>query len=661
MQKELSFFPLDEVQFFEKGVDDLISLVLKVARGEEALDGKKTVLLHTRFNGGFYIFESVDFLKRCQAFAKAAPERYGEGLLKEIFGIFEPKSLKKIAPDSPRPTEPTVVGEGKNLTGVWAHVSLGELVNFSMPPEEEVKADGKKIRSLTVDVPLRRTPHLKPDVDHCPPKGSEFNIEVYCDTLAVLGEVSEDLSLSGPPDQDEFKVSVFVSPCQGLEIKGEANKTLIIRRSEGKSESAGFRIAVTEDSKGEEVDINAYFFYAGKPCGRVTRIMSTIQGIEPTQPDNRFSAATKAPVADLTITVTKKSGTLGYVVKLTSPHEDENTIGKPEFWDLREDSQSYIKTMFSTFISKDPKNRVRELWGAGEILFKRTPQSFQDAYGRLSKARKIRTILVVSDEPYIPWELMVPPSTFEETRKGIRKDPLGVAHAIGRWFTGDNISPEVRKDVRRAVVVAPDYTGTSQKVLAQSAPELADLKKRFSDVPAISPNTVDAIARTLESSFPDLFHFVGHGNSSSDSQCLYLEANETLTPTGVLGELAFKTSFANGKPVVFLNACELGQQILALGGPGGFVPTFISLYACCVVAPLWSVRDVIAHEVATALYDSALRDGGQASVAVAEVLRTIRKKAYAAGEDSYAAYCFFGDPNFVLTAAPTQSADKSGS
>jgi hypothetical protein len=43
-------------------------------------------------------------------------------------------------------------------------------------------------------------------------------------------------------------------------------------------------------------------------------------------------------------------------------------------------------------------------------------------------------------------------------------------------------------------------------------------------------------------------------------------------------------AFAKQTPVVFLNACEVGQQTLALGGPAGFVPTFIKLFASSAVS-----------------------------------------------------------------------------
>ncbi|MFL6231878.1 MAG: CHAT domain-containing protein, partial [Thermoanaerobaculia bacterium] len=116
-----------------------------------------------------------------------------------------------------------------------------------------------------------------------------------------------------------------------------------------------------------------------------------------------------------------------------------------------------------------------------------------------------------------------------------------------------------------------------------------------------------------------------------------LEASMLLVMDGV--EKAFRAS----KPLVFLNACEVGRQEPALVGSGGFAEAFMSLGASGVIAPLWSVKDSIAHRLAVELYD---RIGKEPETPFAEILRDLRKRSYAdeGGEDTWAAYCFYGDP-----------------
>jgi hypothetical protein len=67
------------------------------------------------------------------------------------------------------------------------------------------------------------------------------------------------------------------------------------------------------------------------------------------------------------------------------------------------------------------------------------------------------------------------------------------------------------------------------------------------------------------------------------------------------------------------------------------------LGASGVIAPLWSVKDSIAHQVAVEFYG---RIEKEPRTPFAEILRDLRKRSYAdeGGEDTWAAYCFYGDP-----------------
>ena len=78
-------------------------------------------------------------------------------------------------------------------------------------------------------------------------------------------------------------------------------------------------------------------------------------------------------------------------------------------------------------------------------------------------------------------------------------------------------------------------------------------------------------------------------------------------------------------------------------GAGGFAEVFMALGASGVIAPLWSVRDSIAHEIAQKFYERIKKEP---NTPFAEILADLRKQSYAegGGEDTYAAYCFYGDP-----------------
>jgi CHAT domain-containing protein len=104
-------------------------------------------------------------------------------------------------------------------------------------------------------------------------------------------------------------------------------------------------------------------------------------------------------------------------------------------------------------------------------------------------------------------------------------------------------------------------------------------------------------------------------------------------------------------PLVVLNACEVGRLTPALRGAGGLAQALIERGAGGVVAALWSVADEPAHEVARIFYEEALKGRP-----FAEILQEIRRRAYEGadlGEDTFAAYAFYGDPGAKRTSGVT--------
>lgn len=137
-------------------------------------------------------------------------------------------------------------------------------------------------------------------------------------------------------------------------------------------------------------------------------------------------------------------------------------------------------------------------------------------------------------------------------------------------------------------------------------------------------------------------HFVGHGQHGT-TQAVLLDGAERLTSTQVAGMMSLRRAWRSTAPVVFLNACKVGRAAPALSGAGGLVRAWIEAGAGAVIAPLWSVRDKIAHEIVLEFYSRVKREP---CMPYAQIIRDIRAMAYVAGggEDTYASYCFFGTP-----------------
>jgi CHAT domain len=247
-------------------------------------------------------------------------------------------------------------------------------------------------------------------------------------------------------------------------------------------------------------------------------------------------------------------------------------------------------------------------------------------------------IAIVSDEPFIPWELMIPHRRKNGEEQEL--DPLGVKFCVGRWTPLDGTAPRQKISLSDSFVVAPKYLDEG-KALEFSEAEAALVLSVFKGHP-IDPATYENIRkRLLEGT--TLVHFVCHGQDGGNgTQLLDLEGDEQLSSSALEGMSDIRDVFRKKRPFIFLNACEVGRGAPALVGVGGFARSFIDIGASAVVAPLWKVKDSIAHEIAREFYGCLKKRPG---VPFSEIIRRVRAKAYKPGaEDSYAAYIFYGDP-----------------
>jgi hypothetical protein len=146
---------------------------------------------------------------------------------------------------------------------------------------------------------------------------------------------------------------------------------------------------------------------------------------------------------------------------------------------------------------------------------------------------------------------------------------------------------------------------------------------------------------------PSLLHFICQSETTEGQQAIYLDDEQVIDALQITGMSALKKACREMRPLVFLNAAELGRPFRTLGGMGGFICSFLSMGAGGVVAPLWAMKSNVALDVAISFY-TQMADEPQ--VPFAEILRRIRLKAYdpAIGEDTYAAYCFYGSPLATL-------------
>jgi len=522
---------------------------------------------------------------------------------------------------------------------------------------EEVPASAELAENVAHGEDLvRRTPH----VDYFPPSPvkpeATFEVRVYSDRdEARAGEKSEEMVLEAPPEIVDFPVRVRLLVTSHFVINGKDLQVLLIERDQERSEIAKFSVTVKskrelEALASEPPSIIALFTYNGRPSGRVLREIA-IDGLPAAAPmppsaTSELSLDANAITPDLTIVIaaTRENDNRHFWCTVQTPLLDTYRNGVGEEWNLPDTTYNIVNGFMQNFTTAGATKlmRISALKGAGRRLFEASPQIFQKAFWSLVDADKLpKSIAIISSEPYIPWELMIPRREIGEEAVPETRKPLGVEFTVGRW-TGKNLATARQKiPIANSYALAPSYTGSRKLPFAQV--EAQFIIDNFSGA-QIAPATFEGFDAALQAQGRTLLHIACHGTTSATGQqAIQLENNQTLDSNQVLGLEGVEAGFRAKRPFVFVNACEVGRPVPALVGIGGFAQSFIEIGASAVIAPLWSVKDSIAHQIAQDFYQTAL---AHPEVPFAEILKQTRAKAYdpGIGEDTYAAYCFYGDP-----------------
>jgi hypothetical protein len=274
------------------------------------------------------------------------------------------------------------------------------------------------------------------------------------------------------------------------------------------------------------------------------------------------------------------------------------------------------------------------------------PDELKALYGRERKSWRNRTMLVFSDEPHIPWELVWPyeASAWED------EGPWCQILRLTRWLRKDergngNDKAPGRVPAIALVVLAPTYSLLNNLPSAQPERQmLLDLilQHKLRD---LSPAVADwaTVMNLLEAGGYDWVHVASHGNfypeAPDGDSALWLQRDNALTPQHIAG-MQIEGYLRQHRPVFFLNACEVGRQGWAVTRIGGWANRLISCGVGLFVGPLWSVGDSSALTFATAFYQSLF-----SGETVASATQQARAAARQVGDPTYLAYSVYGHPN----------------
>jgi hypothetical protein len=322
---------------------------------------------------------------------------------------------------------------------------------------------------------------------------------------------------------------------------------------------------------------------------------------------------------------------------------------------LRGDRADYVAHLYEEIEKRwlssqnDAEDFAEELKAFGGSLF---DELFPDDVQRAlwDNRAKIESIMAISTEPFIPWELVY----LKEPGKPVSPQgkflgQMGLVrwlHEAG-WPTD---SFKIRQGRARYVIPHyphPDYA------LPEAEKEAEFLENQFGAT-AVDPRPGPVRKLISQPGEFDLLHFACHGIADQDNitNAQLLMEGRIEGENYILEYLSATTAemFSNltgsdgNHPLVVLNACQTARVGYKLTGVGGFAQAFLKGGAGAFVSTLWSVGDSPARTFTESFYSELL-----AKTSISKAAIKARSVAQAAGDATWLAYVVYGHPHAVVS------------
>jgi hypothetical protein len=348
--------------------------------------------------------------------------------------------------------------------------------------------------------------------------------------------------------------------------------------------------------------------------------------------------------ADVTIRIVRgvdHPGRLLWTVE--SPHADVPVPAQAAVSDIGDEPATFARKLVAGVAQFDNTEGIDEyLRGVGLTVADHVPVDITNAISAAATAAGDRpvSVFLLSEEPYVPWELAIldPP-----LRDGAPY--LAAQVELGRWVLGQRrptLPAPLEVDVHSMAVIGGVYEGAAQRLFEAEA-EAKALEEQWAAV-AVDARTgaiIDCLGGTPEA---DVLHFAVHGVYDSTS----VKEGLVLLDGSLLDPLQVKGARVRGAPFVFLNACQVGSGNELLGDYAGVAASFLYAGAAAVIAPLWSVSDALARELAVAFYSSTLGEGVRPAAVLREARASFEEVPGRPAAATHLAYQLFGHPRLTL-------------
>jgi len=435
-------------------------------------------------------------------------------------------------------------------------------------------------------------------------------------------------------------LDVYVQPRRGFELEGPPEARLLVSE-EPETLPVQFRLrAVTVG----EARIEVWVFHREACLGRLV-VAPTITRNPVSKPQSvryeRELYAGGISEPDLTLHI-REIGDRHVPQLLIRLWSAESSFQVTEFGPilLKLGPSQYSASFFGDVEKLDDEDEeARQV--AEERLQRKGAALFQsifppDLQGILWSLRKrIGSLRIESEEPWIPWELcrLVGHEEGQTVESGFFCEEFPMA----RWLLGVRRKPALR--LRRLGVIAPASSGLANA--EEECRQTLGIKKEDLQIESI-PCRYLQVLRAFSSGTFDGFHFAGHAtyrDTDPNLSRISLDEQEVLTPEDLSGKVA---NLGRTWPLVFLNACQTGRNSLSLTDLGGWAPKLLDAGAAAFLGTLWEVSDRGAEIFARTFYQELLVDKKPIGEAVRQARLTVRTEL--PGNSAWLAYTLFADP-----------------
>jgi hypothetical protein len=573
-------------------------------------------------------------------------------------------------PEAPWTSRTVVLLDG-SLVGVAPAVDE----SVTAPPPRRTRSAGPGRRGTTrgarpQEVPAEAEPataqaYFRAETDAVVSTTAESLVLVDISRETLDGALGPSAKMAAAAIDTAMPITVHVVPRINLTVKG-ANHATVPPPLPGQPRSLRFSITGAHASPGQLLVI------AGQgPVDLVKLVLDvTVVDGQPDGGGGRASVTAVLPPMPDVAACDQLIIDENKILALTGPKNDEREAVLQTRFDVRYQSESLdiVERAQTNPIEGDRLAYVTKLyqqiesdWGASERDARRFNRALRAYGGQLfdellpesiqrvlwDNRAKIKQIQINSIEPLIPWEIV----HLKGPNGRLPEEELFLASlGLVRWIDGARYAPrQVAVSHGHASAIIPSYPSESGWLLDEPANEFRFLEEAF------GAQQVEADVETIMSLIEqpgkfDLLHFAGHGSASSNdisNAGLAIQVRQQgrdwvpVPLTATMVEQFANLRMENGnRPLVFLNACQVGRSAYQLTKVGGFAQAFLKGGAGIFVSTLWSVVDQPARMFTEEFYTELI--GGKT---VAEAAVAARQACRAVDDPTWLAYVVYGRPD----------------